>query len=128
MSFGENPRPSAFLPDRIRALSLALAACGVLCAGTMRAAADDDPVFTIEFRDGEITPSRIEVPANVRFKLELHNRGSSPVEFESVELRKEKVLAAGVTSFIVIRRLAPGEYAFFDDFHLGMPPATLVAK
>lgn len=113
----------------IRPASLAVCACLALSTGAATPlAADEDPVFAIEFRDGAITPSRVEVPANTRFKLELHNRGASPVEFESVELRKEKVLGPGVTSFIVIRRLAPGEYVFFDDFHLDMPPATLVAR
>lgn len=112
----------------IRPASFAIYTCLAVGVGTASLSADEDPVFAIEFRDGAITPARVEVPANTRFKLELHNRGASPVEFESVELRKEKVLGPGVTSFIVIKRLAPGEYSFFDDFHLDMPPATLVAK
>lgn len=90
--------------------------------------ASDDPAFLIEFSDGLITPKTIEVPAHTRFKLELRNAGASAVEFESLELRKEKVLGPGATSFIVIRRLDPGEYAFFDDFHPDMPPAVLIAK
>ncbi|MEZ5785597.1 MAG: cupredoxin domain-containing protein [Xanthobacteraceae bacterium] len=93
--------------------------------GTSRA---DDPVFRIEFNDGKVTPQRLEVPANTRFKLELHNVGKTPAEFESRELRKEKVLGPGASSFIVIRRLDPGEYDFFDDFHLDAPPAVLIAK
>jgi len=68
------------------------------------------------------------VPANTRFKLELHNDGSTPVEFESIPLRKEKVLAPGASSFLVFRSLDVGTYAFFDDFHLDMPPASMVAK
>jgi hypothetical protein len=90
--------------------------------------ADDDPVFVITFADGKIDPQILEVPANRRFKLILKNEGTGPVEFESNELRREKVLAGGTTSFIVIRRLDPGEYKFFDDFHLDTPPATLIAK
>jgi hypothetical protein len=50
------------------------------------------------------------------------------VEFESTELRREKVLGAGASSFIIIRRLDPGEYRFFDDFHPETPPATLIAR
>lgn len=99
-----------------------------LLASSVGTAAGDDPVFVIEFKDGAIIPQTIDVPANTRFKLELRNSGNSPVEFESSELRKEKVLGPGVTTFIVIRRLDPGEYPFFDDFHLDMPPATLIAK
>ncbi|TPN35212.1 cupredoxin domain-containing protein [Mesorhizobium sp. B1-1-6] len=105
---------------------VAIAVC--LLANAHPAAADENPTFVIELSDGAIAPRSIEVPANARFKLELRNTGSSPVEFESVELRKEKVLGPGVTSFVVILRLNPGEYRFFDDFHPGMPPAMLIAK
>jgi hypothetical protein len=90
--------------------------------------ADEEPVFKIEFHDGKVAPLRIEVPANRRFKLELHNSGSSPAEFESNELHKEKVLAPDSTSILVFRTLDPGEYPFFDDFHPDAPQAVLVAK
>lgn len=92
------------------------------------ASADDDPVFRIEFKDGVVAPRRLDVPANRRFSLELHNLGQTPAEFESRELRKEKVLAPGTSSVLVIRTLDPGEYDFFDDFHPDAPSAVLVAK
>lgn len=93
-----------------------------------QARADDDPTFRIEFRDGVVAPQRLEVPANRRIRLELHNLGQTPAEFESRELRKEKVLAPGSSSTLVIRNLDPGEYDFFDDFHPEAPAAVLVAK
>jgi hypothetical protein len=89
---------------------------------------EEEPVFTIEFHDGRVAPLRVEVPANRRFKLELRNTGDGPAEFESNELRKEKVLAPNSTSILVFRTLDPGEYAFFDDFHPDAPKAVLVAK
>jgi hypothetical protein len=108
---------------------LALSVLGAfILVGSVGAGRADDPVFRIEFNDGKVTPQRLEVPANTRFKLELHNAGKTPAEFESRELRKEKVLGPGVCSFIVIRTLDPGEYDFFDDFHPNAPPAVLVAK
>jgi len=103
----------------------ALLALGLFAAGP--ALADDMPTFRIEMRDSTITPSRLEVPANTPFKLEITNAGSSPAEFESVSLHKEKVLAAGVTSSLVFRRLPAGEYDFFDDFH-PEAKAVLVAR
>ena len=90
--------------------------------------ADDLPAFSIEFMDGTVNPLRLEVPANKPFKIELHNTGKTPAEFESTQLHQEKVVAAQSTSFIVIRRLDPGEYKFFDDFHPDAPQAVLVAK
>jgi hypothetical protein len=106
--------------------ALALGAALFVAAGVSRA--EEEPVFRIEFNDGKVTPQRLEVPAKRRFKLELHNVGKEPAEFESKELRKEKVLAPGANSTLVIRSLDPGEYDFFDDFHLDAPPAVLVAK
>jgi uncharacterized protein (DUF58 family) len=91
------------------------------------AIAGDDPVFTITFNDGEVSPQRLEVPAEKRFEIRLINNGRTPAEFESVPLSKEKVIGPGVTTFIVIKYLDPGEYSFFDDFHPGAPPAVLIA-
>jgi hypothetical protein len=39
------------------------------------------------------------------------------MEFESVSLRVEKVIAAGSEGVVNVRALAPGRYEFFDDFH-----------
>lgn len=81
------------------------------------AAAADLPTFTLVFKpDGTFEPTRLEVPAG-RFKLVLVNESQEPVEFESLQLRKEKVLGPGVKSFVVLSISRPGEYPFFDDFH-----------
>ena len=61
------------------------------------------------------------------FKLEITNAGTTPAEFESLSLHKEKVLAAGTTSSLVFRRLPPGSYDFFDDFH-PEAKAVLIAR
>jgi hypothetical protein len=97
------------MAHHIQRVVAALVTCSACLSYTTPLHAGDDPAYVIEFNDGSIAPRSIEVPANT---------GASAVEFESLELRKEKVLGPGVTSFIVIRRLDPGEYAFFDDFHL----------
>jgi len=95
---------------------------------TTPARAEELPTFQIELKDGVVTPLRLEVPAETRFKVEVTNTGTTPAEFESIQLRKEKVIGPGVKSFIVIRGLDPGEYDFFDDFHPTAPHAVLVAK
>jgi plastocyanin len=79
--------------------------------------AADLPTFKLEMTDGKLNPARIEVPAGQRIKIEVRNSGKGAAEFESVQLRKEKVLAPGAESFVVIAPLSPGEYKFFDDFH-----------
>ena len=39
------------------------------------------------------------------------------MEFESVSLRVEKVIAPRSEGVVNVRALAPGRYEFFDDFH-----------
>ncbi|MCC7082285.1 MAG: cupredoxin domain-containing protein [Burkholderiales bacterium] len=75
------------------------------------------PTYTLTFKpDGTFEPARLEVRAG-RFKIILVNKSKEAVEFESLPLRKEKVLGPGVTSFVVLSLSTPGEYPFFDDFH-----------
>ncbi|AEA61498.1 cupredoxin domain-containing protein [Burkholderia gladioli] len=104
---------------------LAVAFATAVLAGAAQAA--DLPTFQLEMADGVLKPSRIEVPAGQRIKIEVRNTGRGAVEFESVQLRKEKVLAPGAESFVVIAPLSPGEYKFFDDFHQ-QAQGVIVAK
>jgi Cupredoxin-like domain len=62
-------------------------------------------------------PAEIRATANKRLTLRVKNLDSTPMEFESVSLRVEKVVAPGTEGIINIRPLAPGRYEFFDDFH-----------
>jgi hypothetical protein len=81
------------------------------------AIAEDMPVFKLSVRDGAFDPKTIEVPANTRFKIEIANEGKKPIEFESKDLKQERVLAGGAKSSIVVNRLKPGTYSFFDDYN-----------
>jgi len=94
-----------------------LAGLGLMLGLNGNVYADGLPTFTLTFRaDGTFDPVRLEVPSG-RFKLVLINDSKEPVEFESLPLRKEKVMGPGVKSFVVITISRPGQYPFFDDFH-----------
>lgn len=90
---------------------------GLLAVAATVAHAEDAVTVKLEMADGKLTPARIEVPAGKRIRIEVRNTGKGAAEFESVELRKEKVLAPGADSVVVIAPQTPGEYKFFDDFH-----------
>ena len=109
----------------VTSLLLALAAGWFASAAAAQAA--DLPTFKLEMNDGKLNPTRIEVPAGQRIKIEVHNVGKGAAEFESIQLRKEKVLAPGADSFVVIAPLDKGEYKFFDDFHQSAQ-GVIVAK
>ncbi len=88
----------------------------------------EDAELKITFTRNGFSPPVLEVPSGTPFKIVLINKTDTAVEFESLPLRKEKVLAPGASSFIAFRRLSPGRYDFIDDFHPSLPPATLIAR
>lgn len=90
--------------------------------------AEDMPTFELIFNDGKVNKTRLEVPAKKRFKIIIHNQGKTPIEFESLSLRKEKVLAPKASSFVVINPISPGEYPFYDEFHMASTKGVIVAK
>jgi hypothetical protein len=90
--------------------------------------AEDMPVFQLVAKGGKFVPDVIEVPAGKRFKIEIANEGPGAIEFESRELKQEKVLAPGAKSFVVINALKPGTYKFFDEYHEKTAQGTIVAK
>lgn len=109
--------------------SLLLAAALIaLVSATPYACAETLYTVTLAVRDGHFEPETIQVPARKRFKLIIRNEGRSPEEFESVGLKKEKVLAAGATSFLVFAPLKPGVYPFFGEFHPDTARGRIVAK
>ncbi|KAM9996553.1 hypothetical protein ACTFIZ_002353 [Dictyostelium cf. discoideum] len=91
-------------------------------------AATDMPTFKLEMNDGKLNPAPLEVPANTKFIIEVVNSGKTAAEFESIPLRKEKVLAPGAKSMVVIHALDKGEYKFFDDFHPKTAQGVIIAK
>jgi hypothetical protein len=92
-------------------------------AGIQEALADK-PAFDLEIRDHLFFPEVLVVPANTRIKLLVSNNDSSPEEFESYELNREKVIMGKRTAVIFIGPLLPGEYPFFGEFH----PETALGK
>ena len=88
----------------------------LLVAGAAAAAAADVQIsLTIE--KNQFQPTEVKVKANTPFTLVITNKNPKAAEFESKDLRVEKVVPAGKTVNVRIRALKPGTYAFFDDFN-----------
>jgi hypothetical protein len=115
--------PRSLLTRSIQGL-LILSAFGL----TVPLHAEEMPSFTLVMRAGRFVPEAIEVPANTKFRLLLKNEGPGAEEFESVELRKEKVLAPGASSFLIFQPLKPGTYKFFGEFHPETAQGRFIAK
>lgn len=100
--------------------------CSILIS--FSAIADDKVALDLKMKDGDMIPLVLHAPANKIIRIKVSNIGKGPVEFESTQLIKEKVLAPGASSVIVIAPKKPGTYIFFDDFHLNKPKGQLIIK
>ncbi len=96
-------------------------------AGSARAA-DEEPTFNLTIRDHRFEPSQLDVPAGVKIKLIVKNADATAEEFESNELRREKVIPGGKQAIIFIGPLKPGSYEFFGDFNPKTARGHIVAK
>ncbi len=81
------------------------------------AQAQQSASVAISVKDHRFQPSQISAPANRAISIKVKNLDTAPMEFESVSLRVEKVIAPGSEGVVNVRALAPGRYEFFDDFH-----------
>ncbi len=99
---------------------------GVLAVSSVHA--EDMPAYTLNIKDGRFYPETINVPSQTRFKIVITNAGPGPEEFESTELRKEKVLAPGVTRALVFAPLKPGIYRFFGEFNPDTAQGRIIVK
>lgn len=86
------------------------------------------PTFHVVAKGGRLSPERIQVLAGKRIKLTLRNDGPGPIEFENLDLRVEKVLAPGGTSFVVTPPLKPGVHIFIDEFHPDTGSMQIIAR
>jgi plastocyanin len=119
-----NPTVRILHPFLRRSLAGAFAALLV----SAPALADDVPVFKLVARDGVFEPALIEVPAGKRLRLEVSNEGKTAIEFESRDLKQEKVVPPRGKVMLTINALKAGEYRFFDEFHEKTGQGKLVAK
>jgi hypothetical protein len=98
----------------------------VLTIGTSVAA--EEPAYTLVIKDHQFQPTEIQIPAGQKIALLVKNNDTTPEEFESIELRREKVVAGGDQITVYIGPLKPGSYEFFGDFNPTTARGHIIAK
>ena len=96
--------------------SILFLAAALLVAAPV-AYAQQGATVSVTVKNHRFQPSQLTAPANVPITIRVRNQDSTRMEFESVSLRVERVIAGNSEGVIQIRPLAPGRYDFFDDFN-----------
>lgn len=106
--------------------SIAIALACITPMGTCAWAADGE--FQLVIKNHRFDPADLKVPAGQRVKLIVHNQDSTPEEFESHTLNREKLIPAGAKVSIFIGPLKAGRYEFFGEFNEATAKGVVIAE
>jgi hypothetical protein len=101
----------------IRRIAKPVFAIMVFAVACFPAGAQQAASVSISVKNHRFQPAEIQAPAKVPIELRVKNLDPTPMEFESVSLRVEKVVTGNSEGIIRLRPLEPGRYNFFDDFN-----------
>jgi hypothetical protein len=112
-----------FFAARPRLLPLVWLGAALIAPASALAA---DPIV-LTLKDHRFMPAEVSVPAGERFRIEVQNQDAAPAEFESSDLRVEKIVVPGGKITLMAGPLKPGTYKFFDDYHPDTANGTITA-
>lgn len=111
----------------VKYFTRAISTMAILTAAVPALAASD-ATPELRYQNGRFEPATLQVTANSPFKVMVTNGDKAPIEFESFELHRERVVRPGQTITVYMPPLEPGSYKFFDDFNHAAPEGVIISK
>jgi hypothetical protein len=84
--------------------------------------------YVLVIKNHRFQPAELTVPADKRIKLTIDNQDATAEEFESHDLRREKIIPGNSKASVWVGPLPAGEYGFFGEFHEDTAQGKLIAK
>ena len=79
-------------------------------------------------KDHKFEPEILELPAGEKIRITVHNKDNTIEEFESIDLKREKIVLANSKARVILAPLKPGEYKFFGEFHEETAQGKIIVK
>ena len=95
---------------------------------TPSAFAYEREVHEIEIIDNKFVPNVVNASKDKVIKIKVFNRDKTIEEFESFDLKREKIVPGKKKIVITVGPLKPGEYGFFGEFHPETAQGKLVVQ
>ncbi len=110
-----------------------LLVAGLIASATLQATgpafgADAPAEIALTVEQHRFQPEEIRVKAGAPFVLVITNKDATPEEFESKDLRLEKVIPGGKTLRLRMPALKPGTYPFVGEFHEQTAKGRIIAE
>ncbi len=103
-------------------------AAALIASASFAAFAAAEPELALVLENHQFTPDRIEVPAGKKVKVMIDNRDAAAEEFDSGDLRVEKVIPGKSKGVVWLGPLKPGEYKFIGEYNEKTAHGVVVAK
>jgi hypothetical protein len=87
-----------------------------------------EEVYSLLIKEHRFQPAELTVPAGTKVKLLVENLDSTPEEFESHGLNREKIISGNSKATIYIGPLAPGRYTFEGEFNAKTAQGVIIAQ
>jgi plastocyanin len=88
----------------------------------------DAQSFTVTIKNHKFSPSELKVPAGKRITVTVVNDDPTPEEFESRELKIEKVIPGKSKGVVRFGPLTKGRYKFFGEYHEDTAQGAVVVE
>ena len=95
---------------------------------TTTALADNGNTYTITIKDHMFSPTELKIPAGQKVKITIDNQDSTPEEFESHDLNREKIINGASKGIVFVGPLEPGKYSYFGEFHEDTAQGVIIAE
>ena len=99
----------------------------MMALAAMQAPGQAQESYKLVIKDHRFEPAELEIPAGQKIKLMVDNQDSTPEEFESYELHREKVIPGNSQAAVFIGPLKAGRYKYFGEFHADTAQGVIVA-
>jgi len=90
--------------------------------------AKDIENYDIKIYNHKFLPEVVKASSGKVIKLHIFNKDSTVEEFESFDLKREKIVPGNKKIVVVVGPLKPGEYHFFGEFHQETAQGKLIVK
>jgi len=99
-----------------------------LIFGLVGAAPAQTAEVPLTIEKNRFDPEEVRVKAGAPFVLIITNKDGAPEEFESRDLRIEKVIPAGKTLRLKMPALKAGTYSFVGEYHEKTAKGKIIAE
>jgi len=111
-----------------RALILVSGGLSLLAFASLAVEAKDPMTYEMTLKGQSFTPAELKVPAGEPFIIKLKNENDAPAEFESKDMKFEKVVAGHSEILTRVKALPGGEFEFYDEYHEDEARGTVVSE